>query len=102
MHWTLVLEALGSVPTAAEKTFGDGTCFPYCHLQVSQVTEFDLGVKWFKVNPDSSFEQLTMGHSSKCYSHSFKAIMTLVPEKKNIEDYLSYMVMATKANLVIM
>ena len=68
--------------SAGKKKFGDETCFPYCHLQVSQVTEFDLGVKWVKVNPDSSFEQITMGHSSQCYIHSFNAIIRQVPEKK--------------------
>ena len=64
VHWTLVLEALGSIPMVDEKKI-DGTCFPYCHLQASQVTEFDLGVKWVKVNPGSSFEQIMMGHSSQ-------------------------------------
>ena len=91
-----MLEALGSIPTAGKKKFDDGTCFPYCHLQVSQVTEFELGVKWVKVNPDTSSEQITMGHSSQCHIHSFKAIIPLVPEKKifEVEDYLPYMVMA--------
>ena len=67
--WTLVLEALGSIPMVDKKKI-DGTCFPYCHLQASQVTEFDLGVKWVKVNPGSSFEQITMGHSSQWYIHT--------------------------------
>ena len=88
-----MLEALGTVPTAGKKKIGDGTCFLYCHLHVSQVTEFDLGVKWVKVNPDSSFEQIIIRHSSQCYIHSFKAIIPLVPEKKISEDYLTYMVM---------
>ena len=83
-----------SIPTAGEKKFGGGTCFPYCHLQVSQVIEFDLGVEWVKVNPNSSSEKITMGHSSQCYIHSLKAIIPLVPEKKIFKDYLPYMVMA--------
>ena len=58
----------------------------------SQVTEFDTGVKWVKVNLDSSFEQITMGHSSQC-SFSFKAIILLVPEKKIFDDCLLYMIM---------
>ena len=58
VHWTVVLEALGSIPTAGEKKFCDSTCFPYFHLQVSQVTKFDLGIKWVKVNPVLSSEQL--------------------------------------------
>ena len=86
-----MLEALGSIPTAGKKKFNDRTSFPYCHLQVSQVTEFDIGVKWVQINP--SFEQSIMGHSSQCYIQSFKAIIPLVPEKKIFEDYLLYMVM---------
>ena len=94
MHQTLVLETLGSIPMADKKKIGVVTCFPYCHLQVSQVTEFDLGVKLVTVNPDSSFGKNTMGHSSKCYIHRLKAIIPLVPEKKIFEDYLPYTVMA--------
>ena len=97
VHWTLVLEALGPIPMAGKKKFGDGTCFPYRHLQVSQVTEFEFGA-WVKINPDSSFEQITMGHSSQCYIYSFKAIIPLVPEKKIFEDNLPYMVMAVIFN----
>ena len=58
------------------------------------MTRFDLGVKWVMVNQDSLSEQITMGHSTQCYIHSFKAIIPLVPEKNNF-DYLPYMVMAT-------
>ena len=82
-----MLEALGSIPTVGEKKFGDGASFLY-HLQVSQVTEFDLGVKWVQVNLSSSFEQITMGSSSQCYIHGFKAIIPLVLEKKIFEDFI--------------
>ena len=97
VHWTLVLEALGSIPMAGKKKFGDGPCYPYRHLQVSQVTEFEFGA-CVKINPNSSFEQITMGHSSQCYIYSFKAIILLVPEKKIFEDNLPYMVMAAIFN----
>ena len=84
----------GSNPHGRREKFGDRTCFPYCHLQVPQVTESDLGVKWVMINPDSFFEQIKMGHSSQCYIYSFKAILPLVPEKTIFQNYLQYVVMA--------
>ena len=55
-----------------------------------KVTKFDLAVKYIKVNPGSSFEQIMMGWSPRCYIPRFVQIGPLVPEKKIFEGFLPY------------
>ena len=96
-----MLEARDSIPTAGEKKIGDGTCFPYCHLQVSQVTEFDLGVKGLRSTKTHHLNRLQWAIVpnatfivSRPLSHWFQG-------KKIFEDYLPYMVMAAMGTLVM-
>ena len=57
----------------------------------AQVTKFDLAVKYVKVNPGSSFEQIMTCLSFRCYIPSFVEIFPLVLKKKIFEGFLSYM-----------
>ena len=50
--------------------------------------QFDLAVKWVKVNPRQSFEQTMIGRSPRCYIPSFVEIGPLVPEKI-FEEFLN-------------
>ena len=58
------------------------------------ITKFELGVKYVKVNPGSSFVQTIIGRSSRCYILSFIEIGLLVLEKKIFEGFLPYMGLA--------
>ena len=54
----------------------------------TQITKFDLAVKYVKVNPGSLFEQTMIGWSHRCYIPSFVEIG--LPEKI-FEGFLPYM-----------
>ena len=60
-------------------------------IEKPKVTNFDLAVKYVKVTPGSSFEQVMMGRSPKCYIPSFMEIGPPFPERKIFERFLPYM-----------
>ena len=53
-----------------------------------------FAVKYMKVNPGSSFEQIMMGRSHRCDIPCFVEISPPVPERKIFEGFLPYMGMA--------
>ena len=67
------------------------TVFTFSYTK-TYVTKFDLAVKYVKVNPRLSFEQIMMERSPRCYIPSFMEISPLVPEI--FEGFLTYMDMA--------
>ena len=66
------------------------TVFTFSYRK-AQFTKFDLAVKLVKVTPGSSFEQIMMGSSPRCYIPSFVEIGLPVLEKKIFEGFLPYM-----------
>ena len=65
------------------------TVFP--SYRKDYITKFDLAVNEVKVTPGSSFEQIMMDRSPKCYIPCFMEIGLLVLEKYNFEGLLPFM-----------
>ena len=68
------------------------TIFIFSYIK-AQETKFDIVIKYVKVNPGLSFEQIMIGWSPRCYIASFVKIGPLVPEKI-FEGVLPYTGMA--------
>ena len=64
--------------------------FTFSHVK-AYVSKIDLAVKYVKVISGSSFAQLLMGWSPRCYIPSFVEIGPPVLEKNIFEWFLPYM-----------